>query len=214
VVNNFSQSIPFVASPNFGSRDDCEIYGCVIHYTAGGSALGTVRWLADPMSRASAHFVVSRDGSVTQLVCTEVKAWHAGISEMEYQGEMTSDASRFTIGIELANHGYLHRDGDRFLYEIGRELKTYRREQPIEMALRYYDGRLLAGWWEPYPDAQIDALQTLLLQLSAQYGEAAGNVIGHEEIAMPLGRKRDPGPLFPWERFSRRAPRRTNAVAI
>ncbi len=26
-------------------------------------------------------------------------------------------------------------------------------------------------------------------------------LVGHEDIAMPLGRKTDPGPLFPWHEF-------------
>lgn len=58
--------------------------------------------------------------------------------------------------------------------------------------------------WEKYPEAQLKALESLLAWLRAEgYGEAVDQLVGHEEIAMPRGRKSDPGPAFPWERFRR-----------
>jgi len=163
-----------------------------------------------PESRASAHFVVSRDGRTTQLVELVMKAWHAGTSEMQVGKEVLSDASRFTIGVELANCGLLQKIGDDFFYEVGRDLKLYRGPEPVRASLHYDDGHAVAGWWEPYQDAQMDALQDLLRALTARgHGEAAANLVGHEEVAVPLGRKTDPGPLFPWGRFMRRIPLRT-----
>jgi N-acetyl-anhydromuramyl-L-alanine amidase AmpD len=49
----------------------------VIHVTE-GSYLGTVAWLRDPRSHASANFVVGRDGKVQELVPLHDIAWHAG----------------------------------------------------------------------------------------------------------------------------------------
>jgi N-acetyl-anhydromuramoyl-L-alanine amidase len=47
--------------------------------------------------RVSAHFLVRRDGSITQYVPTALRAWHAGVSQ--WQGhERCND---FSIGIEL-----------------------------------------------------------------------------------------------------------------
>ncbi|MBF9067994.1 N-acetylmuramoyl-L-alanine amidase [Streptacidiphilus fuscans] len=49
----------------------------VIHDTE-GSAAGTVASYQDPTAYSSAHYVVGRDGSVTQLVPTADVAWHSG----------------------------------------------------------------------------------------------------------------------------------------
>src|SRR5712691_6439884 len=49
----------------------------VVH-TIEGSAGGAISWFRNPRARASANFVVSRDGDVTQMVPTWNIAWHAG----------------------------------------------------------------------------------------------------------------------------------------
>ena len=198
----FRPDIPFIASPNCSSRRGQDVCGVVIHYTGGGSSSGTIRWFANPQSRVSAHFVIGRSGRVVQMVPLELAAWHAGIGEMVIDGEARSNPNLFTVGIELANHGYLHRDDDgSFWWELGRELKRYRRVQPVAGTLIYDNGVEVDGWWEPYPDEQIAALERLLADLTS--GGCPGNIVGHEENAMPLGRKRDPGPLFDWRRIGR-----------
>jgi N-acetylmuramoyl-L-alanine amidase len=50
---------------------------------------------------------------------------------------------------------------------------------------------------EPYTDAQIKSLLTLLKQLKKAYNIPTANFIGHEDFA-PV-RKPDPGTLFPWK---------------
>ncbi len=49
---------------------------------------------------------------------------------------------------------------------------------------------------EPYPQTQIDALLSLLSDLSRRYRIPAANYLGHSDVAPR--RKVDPGPLFPW----------------
>lgn len=50
----------------------------VIHTTDGGTLGGNVWWLSGGHSHASAHYVISRDGSIVQLVHLSDIAWHAG----------------------------------------------------------------------------------------------------------------------------------------
>ena len=50
----------------------------VIHATDGGSLVGNVWWLSGGHSHSSAHYVVSRDGSIVQLVHLSDIAWQAG----------------------------------------------------------------------------------------------------------------------------------------
>jgi len=47
--------------------------------------------------QVSAHFVVQRDGSISQFVATALRAWHAGVSQ--WQGR--SGCNDFAIGIEM-----------------------------------------------------------------------------------------------------------------
>lgn len=58
-------------------RPASEIRFIVVHVSE-GSFLGTVSWLRDPRSHASANFVVSRAGQVQQLVPLHDIAWQAG----------------------------------------------------------------------------------------------------------------------------------------
>ncbi|MCB9030767.1 MAG: 1,6-anhydro-N-acetylmuramyl-L-alanine amidase AmpD [Deltaproteobacteria bacterium] len=46
----------------------------------------------------SAHYVISREGEIYQLVDEELRAWHAGVSQMPDLRENVND---FSLGIEL-----------------------------------------------------------------------------------------------------------------
>jgi hypothetical protein len=59
-----------------------------------GTATGAIAWFRNPRARASANYVVGRDGSVTQMVPDWRVAWHAGNSYVNYH----------SIGIE--HEGY------------------------------------------------------------------------------------------------------------
>jgi len=199
---------PYVASPHSSPRGREEPEACIIHYTAGTRASGSVSWFANHESKVSAHFVVSRKGDVTQCVPLDRAAWHAGVSEMpDKDGEMRGNVNKRTIGIELANLGYLVKgSGDKFYYEIGRRTFKYRGDlRPVRAELTYDNGVTVEGWWEPFPDAQIAGLKSLLEEIALAGHEDAARVLwGHEEIAIPFAsRKRDPGPLFPWSVFER-----------
>jgi N-acetyl-anhydromuramyl-L-alanine amidase AmpD len=74
------------------------ITSVVIHATE-GHFVGSVRWLRNPRSHGSAHFVVSRDGRVAQLVSVTDVAWHAGNNYW----------NRHSIGVE--HEGFTARGG-------------------------------------------------------------------------------------------------------
>jgi hypothetical protein len=63
---------------NFTPALHRKITTIVIHVTDGGSLTGNVSWLIDQKSEASAHYVVSRDGEIVQLVPLHDIAWHSG----------------------------------------------------------------------------------------------------------------------------------------
>ena len=54
--------------------------------------------------------------------------------------------------------------------------------------------------WQPYSQAQIDALIVLLKDIVARHELPLGSIIGHSDVAPQ--RKVDPGPLFPWKQLA------------
>lgn len=60
---------------------------------------------------------------------------------------------------------------------------------------------------EPFPDLQLVSLCDLVVDISTRYKIPLNRVVGHQHIAMPAGRKVDPGPAFPWFDFLNRVGR-------
>jgi N-acetylmuramoyl-L-alanine amidase len=54
--------------------------------------------------------------------------------------------------------------------------------------------------YRPFPDAQIDALLTLLPAIRSRWSIANGDIVGHSDVAPE--RKIDPDYLFPWKRLA------------
>ena len=54
--------------------------------------------------------------------------------------------------------------------------------------------------FEPFADAQIDALLALLADIRRRHGLPGANVVGHADVAP--GRKIDPSARFPWRRLA------------
>lgn len=91
-----------VPSPNHGPRRGGALPDLIVlHYTAMADAAAACRWLCAPESEVSAHYLLDRDGAVTQLVAEEARAWHAGAGA--WGG--VSDVNSRSIGIELVNTG-------------------------------------------------------------------------------------------------------------
>lgn len=88
-------------SPNFDERA-LPVSMLVLHYTGMPDAQSAIRWLADPQSKVSAHYVVTEEGRVVRMVDEAKRAWHAGASW--WRG--TSDVNSASIGIEIVNPGH------------------------------------------------------------------------------------------------------------
>ncbi len=134
-------------------------------------------------------------------------------------------------GTGNSGHYYIDRDGQVLRYVIATRVAHHVRgfnhtTLGIELVNsgrhpRWFDSDH-QGMNEPYPDAQIAALITLLNQLTRDL-PALQWIAGHEDLdrqqiaaaddpSVIIARKRDPGPLFPWPRvlqsvsLPRRAP--------
>jgi len=85
-------------SPNFDQRRPNFV---ILHQTTNDNAATALATLTDPQRKVSAHYLIGRDGAVTQLVDEAARAWHAGES---WWGGST-DLNSASVGIELDNTG-------------------------------------------------------------------------------------------------------------
>ena len=89
------------SSPNFDTRTQAPQL-ILLHYTDMADAEAALDRLCDPAAKVSAHYFIRRDGSCTQLVADDKRAWHAGVSF--WRGER--DVNSVSLGIELDHDGH------------------------------------------------------------------------------------------------------------
>jgi N-acetylmuramoyl-L-alanine amidase len=93
----------FLASPNIEPRrDGITPDMLVLHYTGMPDATKACRWLCDPASKVSCHYLVEENGAIIQMVDENMRAWHAGVSSWKGQQDLNS----CSIGIEIQNPGH------------------------------------------------------------------------------------------------------------
>lgn len=185
------ERIDFTESPNHGELFNPNLPDTIIiHYTAGSSKESSVSTLCDSKSKASAHLVVGRDGSIAQLVPFNAVAWHAGKSQ--FGGRI--GFNKYSIGIEIDNAGKLTKSGNNYSAWFG---KTYPESDVIEATHRHQS---TPAFWHKYSEEQISAVMELCRCLVDSYNITA--ILGHEEIS-PV-RKIDPGPAFPLDKMRER----------
>jgi len=185
------QDIAFVSSPNRGGPYEAGALDTIImHYTAGGDAASAIQTLTDVERQVSAHLVIGRDGSITQLLPFDVIGWHAGVSRW---GEREG-FNKYSIGIEIDNAGLLEeKDGD-FVSWFGRSY-------PLKEVVKgIHRNQTKHSFWHAFPQAQIDVVESICRVLIEEY--RISHILGHEEIAPD--RKIDPGPAFPLDDFRAR----------
>jgi N-acetylmuramoyl-L-alanine amidase len=190
-------------SPNKGSRGSTKVTTLVWHYTAGAGAQGAISWLCNPEAKASAHFVVGRDGKITQLVPLSDAAWHCG-------GSSVTNAQ--SIGVELVNPGIVTQDSDGgWLLPNGS--KWTPDETPVQATLHYPSGKAITGYWVPYTAAQKAGIIALKAMLAgSSYADCINDQCGHEDVDPT--RKSDPGPLFDWDMVSTPQQRKRHATTV
>lgn len=191
----------FISSPNFKSGRHEDVDMIVLHYTSSDEKTA-INWFltkefkdkAGKVKRnyASAHYVVSRDGSVTGMVDPSDTAWHAGLSSYDRR----KFCNGRSIGIEIVNWGLLKKNKDD-LYTWTKAKYTY------GDAFCDTDGKFWAG----YTDEQYLACAELCKDLIRRYPKIEKEkIIGHEDISGPEVRKDyklDPGPAWDWQRLLR-----------
>ncbi|NEX47619.1 N-acetylmuramoyl-L-alanine amidase [Pseudotabrizicola algicola] len=184
--NHKIEGVPFIPAKLTGGKIVPEIV--IMHDTAGRLEAFNSRDYLARTTVASVHFVVERDGTVSQLVATNLRAGHAGQSS--YHGR--KDCNAFSIGIEIVNPGKLTRGlGGSALAWWGQDF-GYGAYQVVEAETKEH-GR---GIWMPYAPEQIEAVIDLLEALFAGI-PTLKDITTHWYVSP--GRKIDTNPLFPLE---------------
>ena len=88
-------------SPNFDERT-LPISMLVLHYTGMQNANMAIDRLTDGEAKVSAHYIVTEDGQILNLVKEEDRAWHAGVSS--WRG--ITNVNSASVGIEIINPGH------------------------------------------------------------------------------------------------------------
>lgn len=179
------RAVPFVPTPNQGGRIEPTLI--VLHDTAGRLEKGSsVKWLSQKRAGVSAHFVVERDGSVTQLVDCDMKAAHAG--ESTWRGRRYCNG--YSIGIEIVSPGSLTVRGDRAFAWFGQSW-------PLTDCVKGKSDLHGESYWLPYTPEQIASVEKMIRALAIAYPRIT-DVVGHFEVSPR--RKVDVGPHYPLAR--------------
>jgi peptidoglycan/xylan/chitin deacetylase (PgdA/CDA1 family) len=174
----------------------------VLHFTEGAYS-SAVNEFRESELEASIHYIIDRDGTITQMVPEYFGAHHVlcygdramctrtcPICEDE-DGALTEPWTR-SIGIELVNNGRLR----GYLGDFKNPDDT-----PFE-GLVFED--YLVSWsyryWEDYPLEQVDAMRILVEDIMARWDIPLEMVLGHSRIQL---NKNDPGPALnlTWARY-------------
>jgi N-acetylmuramoyl-L-alanine amidase len=175
--------------PARSQRDEFAPEGIVLHDTAGRlDKFNTVDYFRDTDKAVSAHFVVERDGTVTQMAKLNRKTHHAGKSNYPRGGR--PDVNAFAFGVEIVNLGGLTKQGDTYRPWFSASYKEGGKDGSFtELATPDHEHR----HWQHYTEPQILAVTGLCQALFSAY--KLNWLTTHWYISP--GRKEDTNPLFP-----------------
>lgn len=158
----------------------------IVHDTAGRTTKGNcVSWFQNKQCKVSAHAVVELDGTITQMVPLNQKAFHAGQSEWNGIKWLNGDS----IGIEIVNPGRCDKDGRAWFHKSG---DGYGSGAVVKKATKEHG----IGFWMPYTPAQIQAVKEFCRAVMDEYPDC-NEIVTHWMVSP--GRKIDTNPLFPLE---------------
>jgi len=152
--------------------------GVTVHHAADRDADRVFAWLKQ--KRLGYHILIDRDGGVIQTTYFNLRVDHAG--KASWLGYMPN---RVHIAIALLTWGNVNKVGEKYFAWNKTELNV------LDIAARKsYLG--IDAFWDAATPKQEASLMTVLAWLVAN-GIDPAHICGHDECALPLGRKSDPG---------------------
>lgn len=160
------------------STENCSLrkpQAVILHYTAGDDKSAQECLTT---GEVSAHYLVKSDTTIAQIVPEGKRAWHSGNAFWRSFPDLNS----LSLGVEITGYGF---EGGHVPEKVDRRQCVVIPGSPHR--------------WFPFPDDQFQSLAALLVDFRDRWHIKPQFFIGHSDVA--LGRKVDPGPLFPWERL-------------
>lgn len=197
--------------------------GIVWHWT-GGVCRGpnAHRILADEIRTyepakdraASWHVIIAKDGRMIQSVPLNLGSWHVGRpgrlggkpkmtngawDATLFEGRLFANINRGSVGVELLNAGRLEKVGEKFYtspYWLHPDDPPEKRVPNPALEIEAERSVWVAGgFYDEYPDAQVQAATRLMQALALKYKILReGAQYGH--VMFDPKRKEDPGPLW------------------
>lgn len=164
---------PRMESGNFGPHGP---QGITVHYTADRQ----VQRVCDALTARALgyHLIIDNFGAVYQFVPFDRRVSHAGKA-------LWNDLSpnRAHLAVAVTSWGYLTDD-----------LKAWNGEAVVSSDAAHRPGNLSTHmrWWDKATPAQERALLAFM-HWAMDHGIAPQDICGHDECALPRGRKEDPG---------------------
>lgn len=158
--------------------------GVTIHYSADRNIKRTFNALKTAGSDFSLgyHLVIDRDGEITQFVNFNRMVYHAG--KALWNG---NSPNRTHISVCLLSWGEVKKDiHGRFFSWSGCPIDE------LQVSRRPYNTSSDQSWWDAATESQENSLRLFLLWC-IEKGISIENIVGHDEVALPRGRKVDPG---------------------
>ena len=90
-----------IYTSNFDQFLNRNIKYIIIHYTGMKNQKVAIKRLQSKVAKVSAHYLISKRGTIYQMVEDQNVAWHAGKSRWEKDVNLNSKS----IGIEIVNNG-------------------------------------------------------------------------------------------------------------
>jgi N-acetyl-anhydromuramyl-L-alanine amidase AmpD len=143
--------------------------GITVHYTADGD-LDRVKREMDK-TKIGYHFIIDREGKIHQTANLAKAVNHAGKAMWNGQSP-----NRTHLAISVLSWGLVNRDG--LSWNGTRVLNVEKR---------------MGELWDIATQKQESVLKKLIQDLMTDFQISAANICGHEECAIPRGRKIDPG---------------------
>ena len=140
----------------------------VINHIMQGYARTMIDWATNNSVQKSAHFIIDREGNITQTVSIYSPAWHAGRTAKEsWKSFPGGNPNKYTVGIEHEGFSVDHGYGYDYIYD--------------------------GSWPEAMMDASAKVHKWILGELSLDANDQT--VIGHFETDA-VSRANDPGPQW------------------
>jgi len=183
MTQNFLSLCPFAVKSEFGFSESKDIFatgspvGVTIHYTADRKLERAVRSLKE--KNLAYHLLITRGGEVIQMADLTKAVSHAG--NASWRG---FSPNKTHLSVALVSWGELKFDGSSY--------KAWNGTQLLPSEVRTKDNR----YWDRATDEQEAALMKVLKWFVSDLNIDPLNICGHDECAIPAGRKSDPGHIL------------------